>query len=364
MNSKESLKISRQNIIDWLSTPTTSEKLFQSHYERTGQTVTIEDLYQSPTHTLQGSVGMEANTDFQSLTQNYIQLKESIHFLETDWFHPFYDVSIHKHLRYFPAFLHKHSFFEMCYVISGNCTQYISTTAHSFNLNLHTGDILVIPPEVKHALSMNSDSIVVNILIRKSTLENAFLNNIPSDTVLYKFFLNTLYAADNERYILCHSGSDYTLVDLFFHIAETYCNNDIYANNIIDQLLTTFFCIMLRDYSSSIEFVGENSPCLELIPSILQYMEKNYAHTSIQDIAEHFGFNASYLGQMFKQSTSSTLIQALVQIRISKAKHLLQTTTISVDMIAEMVGYQDTTHFIRIFKKATGTTPLQFRKNK
>lgn len=354
--------ISQEEIHSWLSKITTSENLFMSYYETTGQNTSLENMYNIVTNPIQHSIGLEANTDLRSINHNYTQLKETMLFSETNWFHPFSDVAIHKHLRYFPDFWHNHSFFEMCYVISGECSQYLLTDSNTIHLNLHTGDILIIPPSVEHSLTMNSDSIVINILIRQSTFESALLNNLPSDTILYIFFLNTLYSKDKERYILCHSGEGGALIKLFYYIAETYCNNLLYANNIVNQLLSTFFSIILRDYSSFIEFVGENTPCLELIPSIMQYMEINYVHTNIQDIADHFGFNASYLGQMFKKSTGSTLVDALIQVRISKAKKLLTSSSLSVELISERVGYTDTTYFIRIFKRLTGFTPLQYRK--
>lgn len=356
--------ISQEEIRNWLSTITKSEKLFASYYKTTGQNYSIEDMYHSVNKSLQNSIGMEANTDLRSINHNYVQLKETMLFSETDWFHPFSDVAIHKHLRYFPVFWHSHSFFEMCYVISGTCSHHLLSDRNKVSLSLNTGDILIIPPAVKHSLTMNSDSIVVNILIRQSTFKSALLSNLPSDTILYNFFLNTLYAQDKSRYILCRSGERSSLTDIFYSIAETYCNNLLYANNIIDQLLSIFFSIMLRDYSSFIEFAGENTPCMELIPSILQYMETNYSHINIQDIADHYGFNSSYLGQMFKKSTGSTLVDALISLRISKAKKLLETSILSVELITEMIGYADTTHFIRVFKKLTGLTPLQYRKEK
>lgn len=354
--------INAKQIYDWLSTVTASEKMFFSYYQSTGENYSLEKLYEDSDPSLLSSIGMEANTDFRSIGYNYIQLKETMLFSETDWIHPFSDVAIHKHLRYFPAFFHHHSFFEVCYVISGNCNHTLRSADKTIPLKLRTGDILIIPPGTEHSILMNSDSIVVNILIRKSTFESALLNHLPVDTILYNFFLNTLYDRDNKRYILFHSDRDEQLIYLFFHMAETYCNNRLYANNIINQLLAAFFSIMLRDHSNSIEFAGEYSPCLELVPSILQYMDVNYSHTSIQDIAEHFGFNASYLGQTFKKSTGSTLIAALMEIRVSKARQLLETTSLSVDVISEMVGYEDNTHFIRMFKKKIGITPLQYRK--
>ncbi len=361
-----STTITRQEIYNWITTKQNFELLLEDYYKKSGKNYTIEAIYENVANKKnpQESLGYTFNTDLQSLGATYYELKESLLFSETDWIQPFMDVAIHKHPRFFPAFEHHHAFFELCYVLNGDCMQAIFTQQEKKQLTLQKGDILFIPPNIKHSISMNSDSSVVNILIRKSTFEKSFLNNLPSDTFIHTFFVNALYSKEeNAKYILCHTGDDKLLIEHFLNIAEEYCNHYIYSNNIINQELSIFFCTLLRNHSDSMEFSDESSAALDIIPSILQYIEINYAQISIQDIAAHFGFNASYIGRTFKASTNQTLIDALVGVRISKAKNLLTTTNQPVEIISEMVGYNDTTYFIRAFKKQTGFTPLQYRKH-
>lgn len=357
-------KINRDVISDWIYNKQHFEKLLQNYYQETGHNYPLDNIINEySSQTVQNSIGYLSNTDLMSLQSTYMQLKESLLFSETDWIHPFMDVAIHKHPRYFPGFEHMHSFFEICYVLKGTCSHTIFFENSSAPLQLNTGDILILPPNTRHSLCMNNDSSVVNILIRKSTFESAFLNNMISDTILYAFFYDSLYFKEGQSYILCHTQDDSELVRHFFNIAEEYCNYDTYSRNIINQELSIFFSKILRNHSDSIDFSGSSSSRLDLIPSILQYLETNYTITNIQDIANHFGFNSSYLSRIFKSSTGITLINALINVRISRAKNLLLVTETSVDQIAEMVGYNDTTYFIRIFKKETGKTPLQYRKD-
>lgn len=53
----------------------------------------------------------------------------------------------------------------------------------------------------------------------------------------------------------------------------------------------------------------------------------------------------------------------LTQLRIDKAKELLENTDLKVYEICQMVGYSDTQHFSRMFEKLTGSKPRDFRKN-
>ena len=357
--------ITPERIRDWLYTSQNADKIFKDFYEKNKVPLSLEYLYGTSDKYPQKSIGYEINTDFRSLNPEYSQLKETMNFSETDWIHPFSDVGIHRHIRYFPAFAHHHAFFELCYVLDGSCTQTItdgSETLIKRQLHLKTGDLLIIPPDCEHSITMNSDSIAVNILIRKSTFKTAFLSNLPIESSLYNFFSNTIYEADSQKLILCHTQGDQNLQNLFYWIAEEYCNNDIYSNHIINQMLSVFFSTMMRCYSDSMEFIGDSTDCMHLVPSILQYMERNYNTVNVKSIAAHFNFNASYLGQIFKEKTGISLIDALIDIRITKACELLLTTSLSIDMIAEITGYADTTYFIRLFKNHMHQTPLQYRK--
>lgn len=57
-----------------------------------------------------------------------------------------------------------------------------------------------------------------------------------------------------------------------------------------------------------------------------------------------------------------TLADTIQQVRVRKACELLRSTRLSVQEIAEQVGYQDVTYFIRMFKKHEQVTPLKYRK--
>jgi len=49
-------------------------------------------------------------------------------------------------------------------------------------------------------------------------------------------------------------------------------------------------------------------------------------------------------------------------VRINEAKHMLRFTNLTIHEIGSAVGIDNTTHFINLFKKNAGITPLQFRQ--
>lgn len=86
----------------------------------------------------------------------------------------------------------------------------------------------------------------------------------------------------------------------------------------------------------------------------------------MQNLAERFGFNPSYLGQLFRKHTHLSLNQYIIQKRISVAANLIRNdASLTVKDIAMAVGYDDPLYFSRIFKRHTGFAPTELRrKNK
>lgn len=82
---------------------------------------------------------------------------------------------------------------------------------------------------------------------------------------------------------------------------------------------------------------------------------------SLQSVADQICVNASYLSRVFKQETGENFVGFLTRIRIEKAQQLLKDRSAKVYEVADRVGYPNTAYFSRIFKKATGRTPEEYR---
>jgi two-component system response regulator YesN len=70
-----------------------------------------------------------------------------------------------------------------------------------------------------------------------------------------------------------------------------------------------------------------------------------------------------YFSKLFKEETGENFIECLTNIRIEKAKQLLQNKEVSIKNICVETGYSDPNYFSRIFKKQVGITPTEYRDN-
>ena len=83
---------------------------------------------------------------------------------------------------------------------------------------------------------------------------------------------------------------------------------------------------------------------------------------SLKKMAAAVGINPYYLSHLFRNEMGISFLEYLTSVRISIAKKLLEQTNFSILQICLEVGYQDPSHFAKIFKNMEGILPSAYRK--
>jgi AraC-like DNA-binding protein len=95
---------------------------------------------------------------------------------------------------------------------------------------------------------------------------------------------------------------------------------------------------------------------------ILKYIDDNLNQTlTLDHLASNFYISKYYMEVIFKSSIGFSINEYIVNKRILKSKELLKKNT-TVSQVAEMVGFNSDSHFIRTFKKLVGISPKQYAK--
>ncbi|PZD94017.1 hypothetical protein DNH61_21290 [Paenibacillus sambharensis] len=104
----------------------------------------------------------------------------------------------------------------------------------------------------------------------------------------------------------------------------------------------------------------------EIIEGVRDYIHKNYHNDQLglKDMAVHVRLSPSHLSKIYSQETGQTLTEYLTQTRMKKAKELLAGTSSKTFEIAYESGYSDHHYFSNLFKKHTGMTPTEYRKQR
>lgn len=270
-----------------------------------------------------------------------------------------YNILVLKHYRYTPEFIHKHAFFEMLYVYSGSCKQKIEDD----EIYLNEGDICIIPPEVKHSIGIFDDSVVINILIRKSTFNDTFLEVLSDENILSAFFTKILYTNNYNNYIIFRTNKNEDIKQTLSEIVIEDMANKKYSNKILDNLLMIFFARLLGNEENKVELPKELQKSNKHLSSILTYIQGNYKTVTLEDLSKKFHFTVPYLSKLIKNSTGHTFKEMIQTIKLNKAIELLTSSELKICDISEAIGYENNTHFIRTFKKVYGQSPNEYRKS-
>ena len=96
---------------------------------------------------------------------------------------------------------------------------------------------------------------------------------------------------------------------------------------------------------------------------MLLYIEKNYSKITLEQMAQHFGFNPNYLSDYLKNETGLSFIKLVQLQRVNAAAKYLTYTKVSIEKIATRVGYENASYFYKIFKQYFGISPAKYRSN-
>lgn len=135
-----------------------------------------------------------------------------------------------------------------------------------------------------------------------------------------------------------------------------------YSSSFLEQITRT-----LGIYTAVCHYVSEQKEELDvsnLMPSVVAYIDVEYgnAELSLSSVADIFGISEPYLSTVFKEVMGVNFSAYLEGVRIDKAKDLLRSTKMLVGEISENVGYYSTNSFCRAFKRVTGSSASEYRK--
>lgn len=101
-----------------------------------------------------------------------------------------------------------------------------------------------------------------------------------------------------------------------------------------------------------------------IVRSALKYMEVHYAEKlTLTELAEKTYVSQWYLSKLLNKYTGKSFCDLLNQTRISKAEKLLEDPSLKIHEISDMLGFNDVTHFSRIFKKIEQISPNEYRNS-
>ncbi|MDV4151166.1 response regulator [Clostridium sp. AL.422] len=167
-----------------------------------------------------------------------------------------------------------------------------------------------------------------------------------------KALLTTYYIKLKDDIISNYDVKESLDMDNRITIEEIYSRNSLHE---VIKYLIDKFLIISKHVASNLKGKG--------IRRIVKYVDnKYYRDLKLEDLAEIFNYNSSYLGKLFKDTTGKSFNTYLDHVRIEQAKKLIIEDKLKVYEICEKVGYKNIDYFYYKFKKYVGTSPLNYKK--
>lgn len=149
-------------------------------------------------------------------------------------------------------------------------------------------------------------------------------------------------------------------VEEIFGLNYSYLN-DIHHYHSVDDL-SCWLSEICKRFTNSVFKFGE-AKHTDAIYKAMDYIKRHYMQKlTLEEVAEHVFFSPPYFSRIFKNEMGITFNKYLNKVRIANSKQLLNDKDMSLADISEAVGFHDQSHFSKMFKSITETSPKKYRE--
>ena len=179
----------------------------------------------------------------------------------------------------------------------------------------------------------------------------------------YAPFMPAIYEKYKERGGLpvFHPEKPDAFQKIFVQLYELAASSDYIRDMRINESLSALLTLLMQE-SWNPDHVAVSKKRMELA-AVKAYMDEHYTQKlTLDDLEAQFFINKYYLLKIFKETYGMTISSYLISKRITRAKQLLRFTQMTIDEVGCAVGMDGAGYFSRMFKKAEGISPKEYRK--
>lgn len=198
-------------------------------------------------------------------------------------------------------------------------------------------------------------------MVKENCRSNAFtdpdgmgkLSEDKLQNIRYHFVVTTAmitrYCVQNGM----EQGKAYSMSD-FYILKMDKCRTILEISKLHDKMCIDF-CTQMQAVMKKQIISKPIVLCLDYIYSHLHY------RITLKELAAYLHLSESYLSKLFQKEVGVSISTYIVNLKIDKAKNLLQYSEYSISEISNYLSFSSQSHFIQVFQKKTGLTPHKYR---
>lgn len=244
---------------------------------------------------------------------------------------------------------HDHSAVEICLTLEGVVDYTVQDTIY----HVRKGEILILPPETPHSLSMGEGS-------------SRYLFLFEPETVYGMRDVKAMLQQFNRTFYL-HDGSDaHTRIrETLLKAQAVYDRSEVMWNTACYGYILRIYSVLGQHYLLNpriLQRETSHSVDSQVITAAMGYINTHFREElSLDDVAEFTGFSRYYFSRSFKKQTGYSFKDYLCQKRLQVAMDLLIRSNIPMREVAIESGFGSVATFNRVFREKKGCTPTQYR---
>lgn len=250
---------------------------------------------------------------------------------------------------------HMHREYELYYLIQGERYYFIDGETY----HITPGSLVLIPSgNIHRTSSVNPTGSHERILL--------ILNEEWINPFLLKTGLPTLSSYFNQPVLQLDSHKQKYLMrifdDIYEELATKQANYEVAIKMKLSELLILISRCSTASKGVASPFVSQSAKHKK-VNEATYYIKNHFREPlSLQQVADQIYVSRGYLSNIFNEVTGMKLTEYINIQRINYAKELLSNSNESITDIANSCGFENITYFERIFRQATGATPLKYRQ--
>ena len=251
--------------------------------------------------------------------------------------------------------LHKHSFFELVYILSGQCVQRLGAEQSL----IKAGDYFIIDTGSEHSYQKTEGLEIINCLFMPDYIDRALSDCPTLADLLSNKILRFGVPVDIKAADRIFHDDDGTVGRLMHKMLKEYEKAATGYMELLRCYLTQALVIAVR---ASEQIKPHLHPATQ---GVIDYLHRHYAEPlSLDAIGKQTGYTAPYISGVFSRDMGMTVRSFLQRLRIEKACSLMDKTDLTLSQIAQQVGYTDSKHFADLFRRHKDMSPKAYKKSK